>query len=186
MHAVGLTQQELSGQRAQSRPLLSDAIFPSILNMEASLPILVASLGVLGSLGKKEEEQREEVVSSRTPTLPQKSPVDFHIHPIVQKNQTWLSLNAHCSLNKTQVLLLRKTGRTDNCKEMFSVQHTRLHLFNQSLFCCLVTNFSFDQYPEGSPDSRCLVFWIHLPRFLCCFEQYWNPPPSLSFRSYFL
>ena len=104
MHAVGLTQQELSGQRAQSRPLLSDAIFPSIMNMEASIPVLVASRGVLGSLGKKkEEEQREEVVPSRTPILPQKSPVNFHIHPIVQKNQTWLSLDAHCSLNKTQV-----------------------------------------------------------------------------------
>ena len=154
--------------------------------MEASIPVLVASLGVLGSLGKKkEEEQREEVVPSRTPILPQKSLVNFRIHSIGQNNQTWLFLEAHCSLDKTRVLLLRKTGRTNNCKEMFIVQHTSLHLFNQSLFCCLVTDFSLDQYPEGSLDSRCLVFWIHLPRFLCCFEQYWNLPPSLSLRSYF-
>ena len=65
--------------------MLSNAIFPNILNMEASIPVLVASLGVLGSLGKKkEEEQREEVVPSRTPILPQKSLVNYRIHSIGQ------------------------------------------------------------------------------------------------------
>lgn len=48
--------------------MLSNAIFPSILNMEASIPILVASLVFIGSLRKEEKEERarEEVVPSRT------------------------------------------------------------------------------------------------------------------------
>lgn len=53
---------------------------------------------------------------SRMPELPQKSPTDLHLHPFDQNNVTALSLDVHCPLNKTRVLLVKKTGRTDNCK----------------------------------------------------------------------
>ena len=158
IQALGLTQQELSGQRGQGCTALSNAIFPIMLNVEASIPIL-GSFSVLGR--KKEEEQRREgAMPSRTPNLPQRSPADFHLHPTDQNNVTGLSLDVHYPLNKTRVVFVRKTGRTDKCEKSISVQLSNLHLFNRSLFCCPATDFALEQYPEGSPGCRLQMPYI--------------------------
>lgn len=58
--ALGLTQQALSGQRGQACTALSNAIFPVILNVQASIPILAAAFSALGRKKEEEPEEKEQ------------------------------------------------------------------------------------------------------------------------------
>lgn len=70
----------------------------------------------------KRKSEKNQCLSGNL-KLPEKSPPDFHLCLIGQNCPTWSSLDAHCPLNKTRVLLVKKAGKIDNCDQISSVHH---------------------------------------------------------------